>query len=163
MSSPFFEPSRHYFYEWLDAYYEHPVMCKTETKDGTDVYTARIASLLLGAHERYLVAFVASDAEVSPGTERSLIDLPWFHFQARELSEKRFPRATQHAYTGRMSHDPVLRVSTRTPQYTTYEAVGFPDVRVTMLHTKNEMYEYPNQGTLASALETFQTLLGFEQ
>jgi hypothetical protein len=161
--STFFEPSRHYFYEWLDTYYEHPVMTKTESSNETDVYAARIPSLLLNPHERYLVAFVTRDPDVSLGTKKSLIDLPWFHFQSRELTEKRYPLATQHAYTGRMSHDPVLHVSTRSPQYTSYDVVGFSNMLVTMLHTKQEMYEYPNQGTLASALETFQTLLYFKQ
>jgi hypothetical protein len=53
-----------------------------------------------------------------------------------------------------------LRVLSRTNSVTTYEVDELP-VRVSLLHTRNQEYEYPDEGTLLSALETFRTVIHF--
>ena len=55
-----------------------------------------------------------------------------------------------------------LQVSSRDNQITVYLCSKAP-IQVSLLHTKGIEYEYPNDGNLVSALETYQTIIQFAQ
>jgi hypothetical protein len=51
-----------------------------------------------------------------------------------------------------------LRLKSRAKDITIYEEDSGL-FEVSLLHTRNNEFEYPNEGTLVSALETYQTLI----
>jgi hypothetical protein len=54
-----------------------------------------------------------------------------------------------------------LKVVHRDREVTTYQVDSLP-IHVSLLHMRKMEYEYPDEGTLISALETFRTILHFK-
>jgi hypothetical protein len=51
-----------------------------------------------------------------------------------------------------------LKIKNRSNEISVYET-DLGVFTVSLLHCKNQEYEYPNEGNLVSAFETFQTVL----
>lgn len=155
----FSNPTHRTLMQIIDAYFDHPWMQKVKDENSTtSVYMCRIASLLLN-EQRYLVAITSHDTNPIGHTVR-LSDLYWTCFQSRVLESDAFVTVLQHSYvTKRELQMPVVRTQA-TPSYSTYRADNLP-IEITLLHTSNDVYEYPTKGTLASCLETFRTIVRF--
>lgn len=147
--------------DMLDGYFDHPMMQKLKDETGTDssVYGCRIQSLLLNEN-RYIVVVVRKD-DHPVGHVAPLTDLQWTCFQCRILQSDEFMMLVRHSYIikrelNRMS---VHRVRVENA-FSVYRCDTLP-LQITLLHTMNDKFEYPDSGTLASCLETFQTILEF--
>lgn len=152
----FSRPDKIRFYQWLSRYYQDPLFQKTEDSPDFSIYRVRLLSLL--NEYRYLVVFVLRDSRPIGHTCR-LSELSWFNFQARVLDD--YQDIVTHEHTIRQDHDFRILLKQRYEEYTSYSAIEFP-VIVSLLHKHKNLYEYPDQGTMISALETFQTILQFD-
>ena len=145
-------------YQVLCNYYNTPELTKISNEGEHSIYWCKTNSLLSNAH-RYLVVFVDRDVFFI-GSTRPMNELNWKVFQARSLPESK--KLTPHTYraSNRAPFNTQCSLLNRTTASTSYKLDTFP-IEITLLHTKNDTFEYPDQGTLASALETFQTILTF--
>lgn len=157
----FFSPDNEYIYDLVSNYYDNPTMQFIKNENNSVFYGVQIPSLLMNA-KRFLIA-IASSSSGQDQRPKSLRNIAWKSFQIRTLShENSYNFLPMVNY--KQKRDPKysfnLQVQSRDKKITTYETpFAFT---VSLLHTKNIEYEYPNEGTFISALETFQTILMLE-
>lgn len=157
----FSQPLNKKFYEYLDFYYDHPLMKKIKDEHEYSVYMCKIYSLLLN-EKRYLIAIVQKD-HYPINHICNLIDLNWISFQARVLDDYEYTEINSHSY-----------LSKKTPNYSVYKISQDVDksiyhlknnefpIEIILLHTHHDIFEYPNDGNLVSCLETYQTIIQFK-
>lgn len=160
MSVQFFHnPERDGIYSLISHYYDDPLM--TKMKDaGKDMsmYVCRLNCLLMN-EKRYLIALVHRDNKEVGATQR-LSTFRWVSFMARTLQEESYQALTIHHYSIKREDrfQIPLRIRSRNQEVSVYDSdIGV--FSVSLLHSKNQEYEYPNEGNLVSALETFQTVI----
>ena len=54
-----------------------------------------------------------------------------------------------------------IYIKNRSKESSEYGSEKFSNILITLLHAHNIEYEYPNEGTLLAALETFRTIITF--
>lgn len=152
--------SKQQVYRMFTEYYGNPKMTKTENKGIYSIYMCKIPSLLLVNMHKYIIAMVEQDVYMK-GTVRPLGDLQWIVFQTRDLPVK-YDVSTQSYMPKRMlPYSSRIELRQRTNESCVYTSVEYP-IEITLLYNDEEsMYNYPEKGTIASALETFQTVVVF--
>jgi len=157
----FSNPERDYIYGAITHHVANPTLVKTKTQDEFSVYMTQVQSLLLN-EKRYIVVLVLQDSRPI-GTMDSLVNLKWTSFQMRTLEDISNLPLKPHQYNVQrgFSSEISLVCQSRTPSITIYRSPNQPNLEVSLLHTRKTEFEYPNEGNLASALETFQTIVRF--
>lgn len=142
----------------IDSYFESPVLEKVKEDRGVSVYMCKIASLLASVDQRYLV--VTSEQDNQPiGKRFPLSNISWKTFQTRTLPSAplTIPKHSYHPQNAEMFMIPVS-LKERTETHTDYHIQGFHGCMLTLLHKNKNVYEYPEKGTIATALETYKTV-----
>lgn len=155
----FSDPTRRQFYSLLVDYFDNPVFEKLKNEDGYSIYICKIYSLLLNEN-RYLIAITEPD-NYPIKKKIPLSDLKWISFQTRILSDNK--DVIQHSYTIKKKYQSLhIQKSLQDNSMSIYQMTNneFP-IEITLLHTKNNEYEYPTNGNLVSCLETYQTIIVF--
>lgn len=146
-------------YSLVASYFDNITLRKRFDKQGCSAYYGRVYSLLGGPQGRYIIAIVSPADLNPPGTDKSLNELEWVNLQTRTLPTNEQPHLPVQSYQPK-----------RGPPYTTtlierkyqdadrsyYVCPKFASLSVTLL---NGRQPYQQQGALAAALETFQTIL----
>ncbi len=132
---------------------------KLEDTEYTSIYICKLGGLT--NEKRYILSTVLKD-EHKVGKEKRLNTLHWISFQTRCLPENYKITEQHYAEKRDEPYSKNIICVTRTEQYTNYilQDKSYP-IKITLLHTKRGKYEYPDTGTLASALETFRTVITF--
>ena len=172
-------------YEIFADYFSNPtlVKAKVDPNSGNSIYYAHIRSQTRSGY-RYLV-LITEPSEYRLGTRMQMADLEWISLQTREVPEPIANVPTVMYDIKRTSPLAALHVqaTNRGREATTYlpttannEVKGhgskyqpsavetgvdprlFP-VTVTMIITNDEPYQYQERGTMASCLETYQTIV----
>lgn len=172
-------------YQIFSEYFSNPVLvkAKADPQTGNSVYYAHIRSQIRSGY-RYLVV-ITEPSEYPLGSRMNLADLEWLSLQTREVPEP-IPNVPTVMYDVKQTSPlAALHVEAvnRTNEATTYIPTNpdndikghgtkyqpssvntgvdpdlFPIV-VTMIVTNDEPMQYQPKGTLASCLETFQTIV----
>lgn len=157
----FQNPERDYVYKLINNYYDDPKMKKIkDINDNLSMYATQIPCLLMN-EKRYIIAIVNKDFE-PPNSIKELKELRWKSFMVRSLMDENLKDLPIHQY--RIKRDERYLLSLRIKERSTQVSIYENDLEVflvSLLHTKNQEFEYPNSGTLVSALETFQTIIHF--
>lgn len=152
----FFSPEKEYIYDILSEYYDNPLLYKIKSENGVSIFGIQLPSLLLNEKRFLIVTFNGSIYE-----QQRLRNIPWTTLQVRTLTNNNeynnLPIFKYKVKRFAVYNEP-LKVITRTKDITHYKTKELP-IEVSLLHTKGLEYEYPNEGTLISALETFQTVI----
>jgi hypothetical protein len=159
--NPQYDPSKNSVYEAFTEYFGNPVLTKIKNVDNYSVYMTRIHAMLGNAF-RYLILFVDRDVNMFK-TTKNMAELEWISLQTRTLEDRHDLKS--HAYNARQMPPLTqkIKIQTQNEQQSTYIAESFPLV-VTLLHTrKNNSFQYQPMGTIVSALETFQTIINFNE
>lgn len=155
----FSDPVKEHTYQLFTEYYDNMTLCKVKDENNFSIYIARLQCLLLN-EQRYLIALVPRD-QFPPTYRQKLETLRWISLQIRNLEEiyDLEPQSYQMKRTPDFQRR--IKISERTPDVSTYTMDDLP-VQVSLLHTRGQEYEYPNEGSLISALETFRTIIHFQ-
>lgn len=156
----FSHPEHDQIYEIVISHLGNPMLEKIRDHDSYGLYMVEIQSMLLN-EKRYLIAIVHHDARPI-GSKDYLSNLKWKSLQTRTLDNAQSLTLPPYTYLVQrgMSANVPLQLQSRTKTISIYHAQKYP-IEISLLHTKNTEYEYPNEGNLASALETFQTIIQF--
>lgn len=159
--NPNFDPSKNILYEAFCDYFNNPTVTKIKNVEQFSVYMVKIFSMIGNAY-RYLVLFVNIDSN-NIGFKQSMKDLEWISLQTRTLEDYHdIPIHRYKAVTNIPELNQSLHIKTRDEKQSMYECENVPLV-VTLLHTrKNYVMQYPNKGSIVSALETYQTIFNFK-
>ena len=172
-------------YEIFADYFSNPtlVKAKVDPNSNNSVYYAHVRSQTRSGY-RYLIV-ITEPSEYPIGTQMKLVDLEWLSLQTREVPEpipnvptimydikQTSPLAGLHVQAVKRSENSTTYYPTTVD--TTVQGHGEkyipsavetgvnPDgvpVVITMIVTNNEPYQYQERGTLASCLETYQTIV----
>jgi hypothetical protein len=93
--------------------------------------------------------------------QQKIDNIRWVSLQTRNLNTQ-YPDILEQSYQLKRSpiYEKQLSIISRNKEISVYKTEDLP-ITVSLLHIRNQEYEYPNFGTLNSALETFRTIIQF--
>lgn len=154
----FFSPVQENLYHIFCNYYDDPIMTKIKATETETTFAVEIPSLLL-SEKRYLIL---TSKRSYPTDKIAMCNVFWNSLQLRTLpsTTTSFPNVNKHTFT--MKREPVyyskIHIKDRNENISTYSS-DLSGLLVSLLHTKKLKFEYPNEGSLISALETYQTIV----
>lgn len=152
-----------YIYKIICEYFDYPDLQKVKDDSQFSTYLCKASGSLIN-QQRYIIAITEKD-NFSIGTRFNLKDLSWISFQTRTLSTK-YEKVPTHFYTQKKKEPYTFPIQgyKRDMKITNYECPKINGLYINLIHTKpNDLWEYPPQGTVGSALETYQTVLSFSK
>jgi hypothetical protein len=157
----FHHPERDLVYELLVKYYDNPVMKKVKDQGNMSTYMIQLPCFLLN-EKRYLIVLASrDDGEI--GILRPLYDLRWKAIMARSINDDSYIDLPIHNYSIKRDDRYLipLTISSRSKEISIYKT-SIESLEVSLLHVRGQEYEYPNEGNLVSALETFKTIISWK-
>lgn len=156
-------------YQLVDSYFNSPILEKVKDDPirNLSVYMCKIATLLGGADQRYLVVTCNMDDRII-GTRLKLENIEWKSFQTRTISPPKgsqsipeYQHLPKHSYLPKNESDYLIPIHLiqRHEDHTEYQMDGYPNCAITLLHRTKNIHEFAERGSLASAFETFRTVL----
>ncbi len=145
-------------YDIFVSYFGNPELTKIKDENNCSVYAAKV-NLYLREH-RYLMITCEPDNLII-GTTFKLEDLRWSSLQTRSLDYELACNVFTYMPQNKPPFTSRLFLSERGEKMTTYTSRDYK-ISLCLLHTENTRYQYPNLSTIASALETFQTIVQIE-
>ena len=141
----------------MSNYFGDPELTKVEITDqGNSVYAARV-DLVVNV-SRYLIC-ICTGIELSIGARVRLSALPWHSLQTRQINDEISCGTFLYTPNGEAPFNSGLVLIERKKKMTLYNNLEF-GFRVGLLHRDpRSEYEYPDFGTLATALETYEAMI----
>jgi hypothetical protein len=144
-------------------YFENPELTKIKKDiNNYSMYMVEIYSML-GIEKRYLIAFVREDGEML-GQKKRLSELSWDSLQTRTFPEIEYSseQVGIHTYNPRRLPELNYKITLQykdDAQYV-YTVEKLP-IQITLL-PKSKHLDYSKNGTIITALETYQTLVNLK-
>lgn len=155
----FFSLENQYIYNLISDYYENPILykIKDEENNSVSIYGAQLTSFLL--NERYYIICMSNYRE-EPTLK--LNDISWTSFQVRTLEDEKYSHLPKIKYRIKKENKYLtpIKILSRNENLSSYKVDNLP-LKISLLHKKGLEYEYSNEGTIQSALETHETILQF--
>ena len=151
-------PAKRKVYNLIVSYFGNPTLTKIKDENNCSIYASKVNLLL--KETRYLLVSAIKDHH-RIGVQFKLSDIKWGMLQTRTTSEEMNCTNFTYMPSGKAPFDTRLFLDERRENLTTYKSKDYP-ISLCLLHTSDSKYEYPDLGTLASALETYQTILKIE-
>lgn len=157
-----YNPHKDSVYEMFTVYFKNPKMIRVKETDNFYIYLCKLYCLL-NRECRFIIAFVEKNIILNP--IEHLESLEWISLQTRTFLDTEYPNIdVVHGYQA-VSEGPLTAVINKrkaNDSSTEYICDDIPII-ITLLHTeKNTKDSYQNRGTVIHALETFQTIITFE-
>ena len=150
-------------YEMFTNYFNNPIMIKTKNEEQYSVYVCKLYCLL-NKECRYIIVFTKIDTNPI-GVELPLKLLEWVSLQTRTLPSDEYNNIKSHGYIPK-EMGPLLAKINRvkiTDEASTYKCDDYPII-ITLLHTRSKTsLTYQNRGTVIAALETWETIVTFNE
>ena len=144
-------------YNIFVQYFDNPTFTKTKNTSDHTIYMCKLNVHLANA-TRYLVCIVPRDV-FFVGDTQPLSNLKWVSFQTRSLSEP-FNVKLKHGYQAKHQapfNSKIIETS-RDQNEVKYRSLELP-LEISLLITDKLMYDYPSEGRLNGALETYNTIV----
>lgn len=138
-------------------YFSNPVMTKVRsTERGDSMFAARFSASV--NKPRYLLCLVEGTHMVV-GQKLLLDQINWYSLQTRQIDDEIDCEPFVYQPRGCAPFNSPILLLERTKDMTTYENREL-DFRIALIHVDSKSdFEYPDAGTFATALETYQSLL----
>lgn len=149
-------------YEYFLDYFNDPVMTKLKNTDqGFSVYITK-TYCLLSKECRYIVAITAQDT-IPLGSQIQLRNIRWQSIQTRTLAEQY--DIPSHSYIPKTTGPLMAKIHrTKITEKASIYACETIPLLVTLLHTSKKTSDsYQNTGTIVFALETWETIITFNE
>lgn len=146
-------------YELISGYFGRTTkFFKWKDNGNVSIYICKINSNVRDI--RYLIAIVPIDT-LSVGTAITLGNLNWISFQTRTMTENyKIPAQSYNIKLLPIYREDELTLIKRYETRTEYSFKNYPII-IRLLHSQKGLYEFPNTGTLSSALESYCTEIVF--
>jgi hypothetical protein len=152
-----YDPSREGVYKLFTDYFENPTLTKVKDVENYSMYAVKIHALL-GIENRYIIVFLHRDQNLN-GAQEKLANLTWLSLQTRDLPDEY--KVTIHSYIPRRTHiDQRITLKNTVNRSYIYNVANLP-IQITLLPAKNKNIDYNSNGSVTSALETYNTIVTF--
>lgn len=161
-----YNPEREEIYTHFVKYFNNPTMTKVKDIQNSSGYFSMYASKvygLLSNENRYLICITHKN-NFNIGTVEELRTINWVSFQTRRLPDKY--NCLTHSYIAKLEGelDTIITREDFDKFSSTYRCEKFPSLIVTLLHTEKKPAEsYQNKGKIINSLETFETIITFDE
>jgi hypothetical protein len=147
-------------YKIFTDYFNNPIMVKTKNEEQFSIYVCKLYCLL-NKDCRYIIVFTKIDTN-KIGLEIQLKDLDWVSLQTRTLPSDEYDNISSHGYIPKEKGPLLAKINRikKEEEASTYNCDDYPII-VTLLHAKNKTYQ--NRGTIIAALETWETIITFNE
>ena len=155
----FFSLEYQYIYNLISEYYENPLLYKIKDENNHSLFGIQLSSFLL--NERY---YIICSTSLVQENKMYLKDIPWTSFQVRTLTDDKYsdlPKIKYRLKKEKKFATPLQLIS-RNTNISSYKTTLNLPLTISLLHVKGLEYEYSNEGTIHSALETHQIILKLE-
>lgn len=148
----FFNPDIEDIYKHFIHYFDDPLMIKLKNVNKHSMYICKVFAML-GIEFRYIIAFVTENNK-DIGSQEKLSELRWVSLQTRTLKEDHDIKV--HSYIPKRTafFESKIRQTKKAEEYTEYNS-NLP-LKIILLNNKKG---YSENGTLMSALETYNTVI----
>lgn len=152
---PYLDPEKENVYNLFSIYFNNPIMTKIKDINNTSMYAVKNRALL-GIEYQYIIAFVHQDKFPILHKEE-LQHLKWISLQTRTLKDDY--KVETHFYIPKRlpGLDKKINLISQDDKKYVYET-DYP-ISITLLPKTKNQYEYTSEGTIVSALETYQTII----
>ena len=143
----------------ISVYFDYPTLKKFKNTENTSIYSAYNQNQLI-AKKQFIIATCKLDNNLV-GTSKHLKDLSWISFQTRMLDLELLNHiAFTYLPKRNNKYMSPLSIHKREKLISAYLCPEY-DCIVSLLHDNENVYEYPDHGTLNQALESFKTIITF--
>lgn len=157
----FFSTEHQFIYNLIGDYYDNPIMSKIKDEQTSEIslYGIQLQSQFL--NERY---YLICTAPYSSEKSVHLKYIPWTSFQVRTLTNDKYSYLPKIIVSPKKEerYKLPIKIRSRNNEISVYDAPKHPYLVINLLHSKGIEYEYSNEGTLKSALDTKQTIIQFQ-
>lgn len=151
-------PEKRKIYRLLTAYFGNPKLTKIKDTGSHSMYAAMVDLLIKDF--RYLIVLSPKDT-YPKGVQFPLSSINWISLQTRTLNNELNCNKFTYIPHNKPPFDTRVHLNKRKEKLATYESRDYK-FSLCLLHTQESLYEYPDLGTLSSALETYQTIIQIE-
>lgn len=144
-------------YRLFCDYFENPLLTKTSEQGVSSVYAVKANSGLM-LDNKYLIVVVNGDKS-DVGVKRKLSDLQWASLQTRTVRDKLNVGVFSYSAKRTSPFTDKITLVSKNESSSTYTHENLKELNITLLNSEKMQFEYPQQGTLTAALETYRTVL----
>jgi len=145
-------------YSMFSQYFGNPTLTKVRDERRYSTYAVKLNVYL--RENRYLMLITTKD-ENQIGAMFPFDDIKWEALQTRSTDTEFNCGTFTYIPSNKAPYTSRILLTERQDTRTTYSNKDYP-LSVCLLHTGKSKYEYPNLGTLTSALESYQTIIKIE-
>lgn len=156
-----YNPDKEEIYKSFTDYFENPMMTKIKDVGHYSMYLCKIYCLL-STNNRYVIIFVRKDKR-KHGSSESLKYLQWDSLQTRSIEDNH--NLPKHKYRPRNTQElsQKININKREQNHSKYDCEKYP-LTITLLHVKKDsLFEYNTTGTIVTAIETYNTIISFNE
>ena len=153
-----FSTEHQFFYNLIAEYYDNPILYRVREEPHLCMYGVQLPTQFL--NQKFYIMCTTPHLEEN---KLPLNELPWNSFQVRTSTNDKYSNLPVIHYTPKndVKFQIPLVISSRNSEISRYTTKKQSILNVSLLHAKGLEYEYNNEGTLKSALETKQTIFQF--
>lgn len=144
-------------YDIFINYFDNPLFTKIKDTDDYSIYMCKLNIYLANTH-RYLISIVDRDVYFK-GNQVRLSKLNWKVFQTRSLVENHNIEKQTYQPKKIYPFNIEINLSSQDELSCNYECKDIQNLNITLIKNKNNLYDYPQKGTLNSALETYNAIV----
>ena len=144
-------------YNLFTYYFDNPTMKKISEQGVSSVYSAKLNSGLM-LDNKYLIAVTNMD-NTKMGDLRRLSELKWNSIQTRTLRENSNGPTFSYNPKKTKPFSEKIFLTKREANSSVYRHENLRELSVTLLNSEKMQFEYPPEGTLKAALETYRTVI----
>lgn len=145
-------------YAMFSQYFGNPALTKVRDERLYSTYAVKLNVYL--RENRYLMLITTKD-ENQIGAMFPFDDIKWEALQTRSTNSEFECGNFTYIPSNKAPFSSRIYLKERQDKRTTYTSKDYP-LSACLIHTGKSKYEYPNLGTLASALESYQTIIKIE-
>ena len=142
----------------FSQYFGNPTLTKVRDERLYSTYAVKLNVYL--RENRYLILITTKD-ENQIGAMFTFDDIKWESLQTRSTNSEFDCGSFTYMPSKKAPYSSRIYLEERQDKRTTYTNKDYP-LSLCLLHTGKSKYEYPNLGTISSALETWQTIIKIE-
>lgn len=152
-----YDPVESEVHNLITEYYKNPVMTKVKVTGEDEFWAARLHTMMINTF-RYIIA-ITPVSNSKERTTKFLGDIQWTSFQTRTIKEDWKIGAIRFEQPVDKKFAVPLKRTRLEDDITYYSCEKFPGLEVLLLPQRDTLVQYPENGTIARALETYHTVL----
>jgi len=145
-------------YTMFYTYFDDPTLSKIKDAEQYSIYATKIKTMMT-REKRYIFVAMKKDSN-QVGHIMKLSDMYWESLQTRSLQDEYQTPVNNYTVKRGAAYNAPIVVSQKYDDRYIYNCPEY-NITVTLLYNKNQSRVYQDRGTIAAAIETYNTIFSF--